>query len=79
MKDERKYQVVCMFYGSEGIEPIFTMSLKDIYRQIEKDTDFGEALCHVFDQILGLDVYESLMFRPNLNAGQSKAIILRTI
>lgn len=70
----RKYQIVYMMYGTEGIEPVFEMTLNEI---LSSDLELCYALSDELDKVLDLEVYQSMYFTPNRDVGQSKAILLR--
>jgi hypothetical protein len=71
----REYQIVYMEYGTDGIEPIRTMTLNQI---LEDDvTELAFSLHEILDEVLDLELYQSMYFQPNRDVGQSKGIILR--
>jgi hypothetical protein len=70
----REYQIVHMEYGTEGIQPVFNMTLNEI---LSSDLELCYALSDELDMVLDLAVYQSIYFTPNRDVGQSKAILLR--
>jgi hypothetical protein len=70
----REYQIVYMEYGTEGIQPVFNMTLNEI---LSSDFELCYALSEMLDKVLDLAVYQSIYFQPHRDVGQSKAILLR--
>ncbi len=71
----REYQIVYMEYGTDGIEPIRKITLNQI---LEDDvSELAYALHEILDDVLDLELYQSMYFQPNRDVGQSKGILLR--
>jgi hypothetical protein len=75
INSKREYQIVYMMYGTEGIEPITTLSLNQILA--DGTSELGNSLHEILDEVLDLEVYQSMYFKPHRDVGQSKGILLR--
>jgi len=76
INSSRRYQIVEMVYGNEGIQPVISMTLNEILQ--DDKSELAYALWQMLDEILDLQEYQSMYFQPNRDVGQSKAILLRT-
>ena len=76
INSSRKYQIVQLVYGTEGIEPVLSITLNEILQ--DDRSELAYALHQMLDEVLDLQEYQSMYFQPNRDVGQSKAILLRT-
>lgn len=73
LNSKRQYQIAILEYGTEGME-IVNMTLQEI---LESKDEFCLSIQSILDEVLDLEEFQSMYFKPNRDVGQSKGIILR--
>jgi hypothetical protein len=73
LNSKRQYQIAILEYGTEGID-MANMTLQEI---LESNEEFCLSIQGMLDEVLDLEEFQSMYFKPNRDVGQSKGIILR--